>query len=235
MTPRTDSPARNRPTEVYEELRKIIIGGDLAPGTRVVETEVADRLEVSRTPVRAALQRLEQEGYIITEGEGRSRARVAPLTREDSRELFYIIGEIEGLAARWAAQLPADERSDLAARLRESNSGMAREAETASRADRDLVFELDRRFHDGYVAAGAGPRLLALHRSIKPQGARYARFYVNFLLDEIHTSVEEHERIIEAIESGRADDAQVAVETNWRNAAHRLAKVIDWLGERGSW
>jgi len=227
-------PARDRPTEVYEELRRIIIQGDLAPGTHVVESEVAERLEVSRTPVRAALQRLEQEGYVVSEGEGRSRARVAPLTREDSRELFYIIGELEGLAARWAAQLPADERLTLAAQMRDLNTGMAEEAE-APRADRDLVFELDRRFHHGYVLAGAGPRLLALHGSIKPQGDRYARFYVNFLLDEIHTSVEEHERIIQAVESGRADDAQAKVETNWRNAAQRLAKVIDWLGERGSW
>ncbi|HKK28256.1 MAG TPA: GntR family transcriptional regulator [Gemmatimonadota bacterium] len=234
MTAEARKAAGDRPTEVYEELRDLIVRGGLAPGSRIVETDIAERLEVSRTPVRAALQRLEQEGYILSSGQGRSRARVAPLTREDSRELFYIIGQVEGLAARWAAELPSDERPELAAALRELNAGMGQEAE-APRADRDLVFDLDRRFHRAYVEAGAGPRLLALHDAIKPQGERYARVYVNFLLEEIATSVAEHEIIVSAIEEGRAAEAQASVETNWRNAAARLARVIDWLGERGSW
>ena len=234
MVPGVGEGSVDRVTEVYAQLRSLILQGGLAPGTRVVETDVAEQLAVSRTPVRAALQRLQQEGYLVTRGTGQSRAWVAPLTRADSRELFFIIGQIEGLAARWAAQLPSDERPEVAKTLRTINRELAASAD-APRADRDLVFDLDRRFHRAYVAAGAGPRLLDLHDSIKPQGERYARVYVNFLLDEIHTSVEEHERIVEAIETGRADDAQAAVEVNWRNAAHRLAKVIDWLGERGSW
>lgn len=224
----------DRSTEVYEELRDLIVRGRVAPGSRMVETDVAERLGVSRTPVRAAIQRLEQEGYILSSGDGRSRASVAPLTREDSRELFCIVGEVEGLAARWAAQSPAGARRQLTQALRRLNGDMSGAAQ-ASRPDQNRVFDLDRRFHRAYVEVGAGPRLLALHDSIKPQAERYARVYVNALLDEIQTSIEEHAQIVEQIAAGRADEAQRAVQTNWRNAARRLATVIDALGERGSW
>src|SRR5690349_15950432 len=104
-----------RPQQVYRKLRELIIRGQLAPGSRVVETDVASRLGVSRTPVRAALQRLQQEGFIIdTPSLQQSRPTVAPLTREDARELFNIVAEIEGLAARFAASKPPGERESLA-------------------------------------------------------------------------------------------------------------------------
>jgi DNA-binding GntR family transcriptional regulator len=54
-------------------------------------------------------------------------------------------------------------------------------------------------------------------------------------MDEIHTSVKEHEAIIRGIRDGDGPAAQLAIETNWRNAAERLSKVIDSMGERGSW
>src|SRR5688572_14725654 len=105
---------RARPDQVYQKLRQLIIDGRLAPGTRVIETDVAERLGVSRTPVRGALQRLQQEGYIIASGTGQqSRLAVAPLTQEDARELFAIVGEIEGLGARWSAELAEDSRSSV--------------------------------------------------------------------------------------------------------------------------
>src|SRR5436309_3240266 len=86
----------------------------------------------------------------------------------------------------------------------------------------------------GRLGAG-GPRLLALHHGIKPQAERYVRVYVNALMDEIATSVAEHNVIIRAIESGNPDAAQRAVQTNWRNAADRLGRVITNMGEHGTW
>ena len=69
----------------------------------------------------------------------------------------------------------------------------------------------------------------------KPQIERYTRLYISSLVDTLPTSVKEHDVIIRAIAAGDAVTAQHAVETNWRNAAERLAKVIATLGERGSW
>src|SRR5437899_12486779 len=88
----------------YQQLRELIVWGRLAPGSRVIESDVAERLGVSRTPVRSALHRLQQEGYIVGVGRGREhRLTVAPLTHEDARDLFSIIGAIEALAAQHAA------------------------------------------------------------------------------------------------------------------------------------
>src|SRR5206468_7564269 len=117
-----DAPHGSRPEQVYVRLRDLIVQGLLAPGSRVVETEVAARLGVSRTPVREALQRLQQEGFVVgAPGAQQARLTVAPLTRSDVHELLNIVGELEGLGARWAAaQGPADRRA-LAKELRALN------------------------------------------------------------------------------------------------------------------
>jgi DNA-binding GntR family transcriptional regulator len=224
-----------RPLVVYEQLRDLIVHGHLAPGSRIVESDVALRLGVSRTPVRGALQRLQQEGYIVDPSGGRlARPTVAPLTSDDARELFHIVAEIEGLTARWAAALPVGERRALARTLRALNADFRREA-AVRRPDFNRLHDLDRTFHRTYVEAGAGRRLLALHTTIKPQAERYERLYVSLLVSDLQTSVTEHEAIAAAIERGNADTAQRAVQTNWRNAAERLERVIDRAGERGSW
>ena len=106
----------------------MIVRGQLAPGSRIVETEVAERFGVSRTPVRAAFQRLEREGYVIASPTHQARMTVAPLTREDVGELLEIVGELEGLAARSAAVLPDSERERLAKDLTTLNADFRRAA-----------------------------------------------------------------------------------------------------------
>lgn len=219
---------------VYVEIRDLIVRGQLAPGARVVESEVVTRLGVSRTTVRAALQRLQHEGYVTgTTLSGRARPVVTPLTREDVFELFAIVGEIEGMAAGHAAGLPPGPRKALVARLSEVNAAYHR-ASTAH-LEGDELYALDTRFHRTYVDAGAGPRLLKLHDAIKPQAERYIRLYQAQLSEEIRTSIVEHQRIIDRIAGGVGAEAQDAVRTNWRNAAERLGALIERRGERGIW
>lgn len=225
---------RARPQQVYERLRELIIDGRLAPGTRIVETDVAERLGVSRTPVRGALQRLQQEGYVVDSPTlQQTRPTVAPLTSDDARELFMLVGALEGLAAFRLASASPPERSAVAVSLTEINDAFAIAA-AASRPDHSRIFELDNRFHLGYMQA-AGPRVLALHATVKPQAQRYERLYVSMLTAELHRSVTEHRAIVRSIRSGNAQGAQAAVETNWRNAAERLASVVVATGERGRW
>ncbi len=224
-----------RPELVYRKLRELIVRGQLAPGTRIVETDVAHRLGVSRTPVRGALQRLQQEGYILdSPALQQSRPTVAPLTREDARELFSIVAEIEGLAARFAAQRPAAEREKLAVDLTAINEQF-RKAADAKQQNHNRLWELDEKFHRRYVEVGAGPRLLALHDAVKPQAERYERIYVSLLSRDLTPSVAEHVTIIKAIKTGNAEVAQQSVQSNWRNAAERLGSVITNMGERGQW
>jgi DNA-binding GntR family transcriptional regulator len=224
-----------RIARAYEQVRQMIVWGRLAPGTRIVEAEIAMRLGVSRTPTRSAIHRLQQEGYVTALDRAKERRLiVAPLTQEDARELFDIVGRLEGLAARGAAALDTKPRAALVQKLRRMNSDLG-SAARQRRPDPMGLFDLDMAFHRTYVEAGAGPRLLALHEATKPQAERYIRLYISSLVDEIATSVAEHDVIVGRIEAGDIAGAESAVDENWENAARRLSKVIAALGERGSW
>jgi DNA-binding GntR family transcriptional regulator len=230
-----DAPHGSRPEQVYARLRDLIVQGLLAPGSRIVETEIATRLGVSRTPVREALQRLQQEGYVIgSPGAQQSRLTVAPLTRDDVYELLNIVGALEGMGARGAALQSQADRRNLVRDLKALNAEFYRAGKTIP-IDHSSLYDVDERFHRRLVEASAGPRLLALHDAVKPQAERYIRMYISMLTGDIRTSVYEHDIIVAAVDEGRADDAELAIQVNWRHAADRLSKVIEMAGERGSW
>ena len=194
-------PVRPRDTisTTYAKLRELIVHGRLAPGTRIIEADVAARLGVSRTPVRSALHRLQQEGYVNElQGGRRARLMVTPLTRHDATELLFLMGQLDGLAGIEAARLPAAERKRLTGEMSAINQRLAA-LQHAERPDPNAFHDLDNAFHDAYVDAAAGPRLRALRTSIRPQTERYVHVYVSAMAGEIGVSVEEHERIIRAI------------------------------------
>ena len=221
------APHGSRPDQVYSRLRDLIVQGALAAGSRIVETEIATRLGVSRTPVREALQRLQQEGFVMgAPGAQQSRLTVAPLTREDVHELLDVVGALEGLGARRAATVESGERRALVKELRALNDEFARAGRSAP-LDHGVLYDADERLHRRIVQAGVGPRLLALHDAVKPQAERYIRMYINLLTGDLKSSVDEHDVMIQAIEEGRAADAQAAVEANWHHAADRLSRVIE--------
>src|ERR1700679_1005838 len=110
---------------VFLKIREMIVYGRLAPGSWIVEGDIAEKLGVSRTPVRHALQWLEHEGYLVALGSGpKSRMTVASLTESDAIEAYRIVGHMEGLAGRLAADLPKRERSELIKKLRHLNGRM---------------------------------------------------------------------------------------------------------------
>jgi DNA-binding GntR family transcriptional regulator len=226
--------ASERANRLYDSLRGMIVRGQLAPGARIVETEVAERFGVSRTPVRAAFQRLEREGYVTTSTTHQARMTVAPLTKGDVQELLEIVAELEGLAARNAARLNEPEREKLARDLEAINAEFRR-AVSAKGAKPGKLYELDEKFHERYVEAGAGARLRSLHQAVKPQAERYIRMYIALLLETVPVAGTEHDAIIDAMRTANAAAAQRAVQTNWRHAAERLVRAIDVMGEQGNW
>ncbi len=223
------------PAKVFEELRNLIVRGKLAPGTWIVEADLAKRLNFSRTPIRSALQRLAHTGYVIAYSTGKkSRMRVAPLTKDDAKDIFYIVGHIEGLASLQTAALPAGKRHQIASKLTKINSALHKIAE-GHNAEPDRILELDTSFHNLIVSANSGPRLIAVHGSIKPLTMRYFRLYASAIIKDLHHSVLEHEEIIEAISVGDGHKAERAMQANWQNGVARLATIIELFGEHGNW
>lgn len=220
---------------VYNHLRELIVWGQLAPGSRIVESDIARYLDVSRTPVRDALRRLQHEGYILSSRRRKEhRLVIAPLTWTDAREIFDMVAMVEGLAAGEAARATPEAREVLSDELTALNGELAAVARNSTLTSRRL-FDADMKFHRRYVEAGAGPRLIALHDAIKPQAERYLHLYTNSLMGEIGRSVEEHDVIIERIRNGSVTGTRSAVQRNWRNAAARIERLIAAKGERGAW
>ena len=219
----------------FKHLREMIVSGRLAPGTWMIEADIADRLGVSRTPVRGALHWLQREGYVIPAGKGnKSRLVVSPLTKDDARDLYAIIAHLEGLAGRLTAQLPLKVRTGIVRQLKNFNCALA-EISRAKRSEPNRIFELDLSFHRTIMEASAGPRLKEIHRFIQPQAERYWRLYSGAMVDKLDLSVAEHNEIIKALNSGDPDRAEKGLQTNWQNGVERLSTVIDSLGERGNW
>jgi DNA-binding GntR family transcriptional regulator len=219
----------------FQEIRELIVHGKIAPGTWIVEADLAERLNLSRTPVRAAIHWLQREGYVLEHRNvSKSRMIVAPLTREDANELYRIIGHLEGLAGRGVAAMSPGIRRKLAAELEAVNQELLAIAEGHGGPSSE-IFDLDRSFHRIIVNAGSGPRLLTMHGAIEPQTERYWRLYASSIINALHSSVDEHKAIIDGIVAGDADAVEQGLQRNWLLGAERLGHVIDIFGERGSW
>lgn len=222
-------------SKVYAKLRELIVDGRLAPGTRIVEAEIASRLAVSRTPVRDALRILQQEGFLAASQPGviKSRLVVAPLTRRDAEELYALGARTEGWAARMTAQLPSETRQPLGEKLRELNDKLREAAESSHLAPgRELA--LCMQFRRTVVEAGAGPRLVTIHNTITLQVERYRRVYADLHM-QTGLYVDGNNIVIRGIEEGDVDRAEQGIVANWKIGWQQLSEAIDALGERGSW
>lgn len=230
------APARRSLADMaYRQLRDLIVSLKLSPGSTLSESDLTARLGVSRTPLRQALHRLKREGFVVVVRAGLvSRLSVAPMTTEDMRELYAILGALEGLAARQAAAQPADRRAALVRRLRELNDGL-RQAWLDRLQLLPSAQELHVQFHRVIVETAAGPRLHRELDSLQPQVERYGRVYRGALGDRVEESIREHDAIIAAIDAGDADAAEQAVLTNWRRGSERHTDIVASLGERGNW
>lgn len=229
-------PAAPAAPDAYARLRTLIVQGTLAPGSPLIESDLAARLRLSRTPIRAALLRLDQEGFVRFMPTGRTgrRASVAPLTVDDLREVFLIVGALEATAARLAASLGAQPREAVAAELHRANQALG-----AALKQRPPLLTLAQdehvRFHRACAEAAGGRRLLAELNVLAPQAERYQRLYSAATMYAIDEFAAAHEAIIAAIRRGQPDEAERAVAADWRLTAQRFADLVAVMGERGNW
>jgi DNA-binding GntR family transcriptional regulator len=199
---------------VYDTLRDWIVRGLLEPNEKMRDVELADRLGVSRTPVREALRRLEDEGLVQTQAN--RWTRVSPVDVEDARRLYPILWSLECLAARLAGpRLEArdlDEMAQANDRLAQALSG--KNATDASAADRD--------FHQIFVRRSGNPELIKIIEDLKVKMRRLENAYFGGPL-VAQRSVAEHKRILNALRKKDVEGTVLAVEDNWRNSLDRIA------------
>lgn len=184
---------------VHRELRRAILRGNIPPGTRMVETQLSNRLAVSRTPVREAISRLESEGLVLRQVNG--GVIVAEVSKKLS-EVLVIRQALEGAAARLACENASDD--ELAQVLRS-----CREASRRGSEDDDARSDRDRAFHLSIAQASGSSRLLHLIEEfyeysfsavgIRPTADERARLQVHHLEVAsalIQRDAEDAERII---------------------------------------
>lgn len=195
-----DRPAAASLSEwVYAELRKKVVSGDLRPGDRLREVELAGSLCVSRTPVREALKRLESDGllnYLPSRG-----AVISSLTPEQAGELYELRKILEGAAARLAAQHALDHEIQLLKDLLRQQKEIGEGAVALARLNRNFHSALYRMSHNRYL-------IDVLTR---------AQVYMVLLRDTTYrvpgrarTAYAEHSAIVDAIARHDADGAETA-------------------------
>ncbi len=227
-------PPDDRATAAYRQLRALILANRLPPGMPIVETRAAVRFGVTRITLRAALQRLEQEGYVAAVSLGRYRRRVvSPLTIADMDELFDLVGALEGVVARRAAGLPKPQRERLAADLNRRNLEMFA-AVTRRTPDPERAGAADTEFHRLLLACSGRSRAVKHLEAIQPQIGRYRAMYYDRLVAGMRIGYREHAAVVRAIASGAGDRAEAALEAHWRNSGDRLRPVVEAMGEHGN-
>lgn len=224
-------------TRVYQDLRDAIVSLKIAPGAAVSEGNVSRHFGGSRTPVRSALERLEREGLLTTAEFGtKRRLVVAPLTSTDMRQLFLMVGALNGVAARLAAQLAEEPRRQLVEELQRINEEL-RQLAHEDVIDVRRAETLDSRFHRAYELVADAPQLVLELESLAARRTRYIRVYTEALVHarNLRDSVAEHAAIIEALAAGDPEAAEQRAAYNHRQALQRFGRALEVSGERGTW
>jgi DNA-binding GntR family transcriptional regulator len=208
---------------VFECLRTSIVSGDLAPGQRIVEADLAKQLEVSKSPVREAILQLKQDGLVIDAPKGRGVV-VAPLKPSDVREIYAVREALETLAARTVAE---NSRPDRVSALQ---GIVDRMHQALAEGDLRRLFELDVDFHTTLCAATGNRRLQDLFSGLRPDIQRIFLFAVNAMTlegpDAPEQSLAEHEAILRAIAAGDVARAGALVEQHFTGRAQRIATAL---------
>lgn len=184
-------PTKTIRQKAYEYLREGILSCEIKAGERLAETVLAERIGVSRTPVREALHTLEREGLV--EALPRIGYVVCPISEEEVSELCEIRLALEGVALRWALQKDPDK---LVAGLRENIDLCERRIESG---DIKAFVTLDAQFHEWISRVAGGKRLMEMAQSVRRHMLRY-RIQSIYREETVKRAIAGHKMIIAAIE-----------------------------------
>ncbi len=190
---------RPGPTDAYAMILEAIDLGTYRPGDRLVESELAERFGVSRTPVREALQRLETQSLLARDGRS---LIVASLDHNQTAELYVVRGELEGLAARLAARHATVEEVRVLRDMVEADNDLGDGPVALARANRRFHKQIHLAANNRYVVQ----QLDLVHRSMAVMAT--ASLAVE---GRGHIAQAEHDKIVRMIEQRDEDGADEAL------------------------
>lgn len=200
----------------YQILRDAIVTGELEPGAVIKDTELAERVGLSRTPVREALARLADDGLVETKPH--SWTRVTPLVLREVRDALVVVRAMHELAVRLAVPLMTERHHDL---MRAANRRFAAALESG---DVQAAIDADDALHDVPIAV-VGNRVLAatIERQL-PSIRRLEKLRFGSLLGR--RSIGFHEQLIEACEDRDVETAEAITTRIWTT----LLEILDSEG-----
>lgn len=221
--------ARNRPqtpgplhAAVVDRLRDMIIQGELPPQAKLNERVLCEQLRISRTPLREALKYLASEGLVdLLPNRG---AIVAPLDAARLREIFAVLGALEGLAGELACRNASDAAMN---EIRALHYEMLAHHARGALAE---YFRCNQEIHIRIVESAGNETLASVYRALNAH-ARRARYMANLSRERWDQAVREHEEILAALT--RRDGARLAALLR-DHLANKLVLVIEALGDAGT-
>ena len=202
---------------VFNTLREAILRGDLQPGERLMELQLAAKLGVSRTPIREAIRMLEQEGLAVTVP--RKGAEVAKMTLKGMEDVLEIRGALDELASQLACERITEEQLvRLDARKQDF-------IESLKSGDVKLIAEADVNFHDVIYEATGNPKLVSLLNNLREQIYRYRVEYIK-KVENHPILIKEHEAIYQSLLNRNQEEAQLAIREHVGNQATAVKEVI---------
>jgi DNA-binding GntR family transcriptional regulator len=200
--------------DVYEAILDAIGDGRHAPGEPLSDITLSQLLGVSRTPVREALLRLEQEGVLQSRpGHG---FEVRPLSRKEISDKYPVLWTLESLALELSPAPTAEYVESLRA--------VNREMRRRGLQPRELL-DLDARWHELLVARSGNETLLTLLGSLRSSLRRYELVFMHGMKDS-RTSTEHHEKVTSAIERGDLAEAKRWLLENWRQTVEFYGRSV---------
>lgn len=202
---------------VFNTLREAILRGDLSPGERLMEIQLAQKLGVSRTPIREAIRMLEQEGLAITIP--RKGAEVAHMTLKDMEDVLEVREALDELAVNLACKkITPDQIKELRQRSCDF-------IEATKGTDIKKIASTDEAFHDVIYQITNNQKLITLLNNLRQQIFRYR---IEYLKDPAAypTLIQEHEEIMKGLEAADKVLATNAMHTHLANQAVHVKEII---------
>ncbi len=202
---------------VFNTLRHAILKGELEPGERLMEIALAQKLGVSRTPIREAIRKLELEGLVVMVP--RKGAEVADITEKDLRDVLEVRTALEELSIELAMKNMND---DDYKQLAEANKLFAKDSEGD---DLIKIAEADVAFHELMYMATGNKRLIQMINNLREQMYRYRLEYIKDKSTHARL-VDEHNRIIDAMVKNDVAAAKAAIKLHVENQEENILKSI---------